>query len=76
MNEDMSFTLDRGHDIPVYSKICVFCKHLRVTQGRTCAAFPEINSIPMAIWMGENDHTSPFDGDNGIQFDRSKLAQA
>jgi len=46
---------------------CVECKHL-APAGWTCHAFPE--GIPSAILEGENDHTEPFEGDNGIQFEK------
>ena len=41
MNPNITITLDQGHHMPVYSKVCVYCKHLHVTQGCTCAAFLE-----------------------------------
>lgn len=62
-------TLDKSFEIPVYSEVCLRCKHLQFEQDRTCVAFPEGNSIPLPIWMGENDHTQPYPGDNGIQFE-------
>jgi hypothetical protein len=65
----MPITIDKGHNIPVYSPICTFCKHLK-EQGRTCKAFPEKDSIPMEIWTGENDHKKPYSGDHGIRFEK------
>ena len=32
-----------------------------------CRAFPE--EIPIAIRLGENNHTEPYPGDHGIQFE-------
>lgn len=32
-----------------------------------CEAFPD--GVPKEIAFGDNDHTEPFDGDNGIQFE-------
>lgn len=65
-------TIDKGHSIPVYSPVCALCKHLRFEQGRTCAAFPANDAIPLEIWNGENDHKRPYPGDNGIQFEPLK----
>ena len=55
--------------IPHFSPVCTFCRHWRIREGRTCAAFPEPNAIPLAIWRGENTHQAPFPGDHGIQFE-------
>ncbi len=54
--------------VPTVSPICGLCHYLRVEEGRTCAAFPAFNSIPLDIWEGRNDHTTPVPGDHGIQF--------
>lgn len=62
-------TIDQSFDIPPYSTVCALCKHWRPAEGRTCAAFPERDSIPMDIWMGRNNHRKPFPGDHGIQFE-------
>ena len=45
---------------------CLLCKHY--TGILTCVAYPE--KIPVAILQGEHDHTKPFPGDNGIQFEK------
>lgn len=37
------------------------------TERLVCAAFPD--GIPVEIAYGNNDHTEPFEGDNGIQFE-------
>lgn len=34
-----------------------------------CKAFPE--GIPESIAYGDNKHTQPVEGDNGIQYERS-----
>ena len=44
---------------------CMRCKHYLA--GWLCEAFPE--GIPEAIATGEHDHTEPYEGDNGIQFE-------
>ncbi len=62
--------------IPQVSKVCGACVHWR-TMRRVCKAFPD--GIPMEIWMGENLHTKPYPGDNGIQFEdvrKPALAEA
>lgn len=56
---------DRELSIPEYSEICTFCRHN--TGKRACSAFK--GKIPMPIWMGTNDHTEPYPGDNGIRFE-------
>ena len=35
-----------------------------------CAAFPE--GIPDEIVFGSNKHTSPYTGDNGIQYEKAE----
>jgi len=56
------------------------CRHYRgvlwlgdeeSTEVNVCAAFPE--GIPDEIAYGENPHTKPFQGDNGIQFEKKKI---
>ena len=66
--EDEVFILDDEFAISGASSICSYCKHFRPSDGRTCAAFPAEDSIPLAIWQGEYDHRQPYLGDNGIQF--------
>ncbi len=50
-----------------YSSVCSKCKHLR--ELWSCKAFDE---IPLEIWNGENDHTEPYPGDHGIQFEKAE----
>lgn len=38
-----------------------------------CKAFPE--GIPPEIAQGDEPHTEPFPGDNGIQFEKEKRLQ-
>ena len=61
--------LDGPEDsIPVFSAVCVYCRHLRAGEGRTFVAFPKRDGIPLEIWLGHNDHRLPYPGDHGIQF--------
>ena len=47
---------------------CVICRHIDNDNNRiTCKAFPD--GIPRIIWDGIDDHSRPFPGDNGIQFE-------
>lgn len=68
----MGITLDKEFAIPVYSTVCLLCKHYRPDaegSGRQCAAFPKADSIPLEIWSGDNPHLRPFPNDRGIQFE-------
>jgi hypothetical protein len=50
--------------------LCIDCIHLTVTDDSTeptCEAFS--GRIPNLIWSGEIDHTAPYPGDHGIQFE-------
>ncbi len=55
------------------------CKHFQgvkqsdgteLTEVVYCTAFP--NGIPSEIAYGNNNHTSPFLGDNGIQYEEAE----
>ncbi len=45
--------------------MCAFCAHM--STGLRCTAFPE--GIPRAIRLEGTDHTRPYPGDRGIQFE-------
>lgn len=47
------------------SNQCILCKHY--TFAKTCDAYPD--GIPDEIFTGEVDHTKPYKGDHGIQFE-------
>jgi len=49
---------------------CINCRYLYLTKKRTCEAFPK--GIPTEILIGENSHRKPFDGDNGIRWEKVK----
>lgn len=53
---------------PVFERlgICHTCVHRRAN-GLNCDAFPE--GIPVEIIIGDVLHTSPYPGDNGIQYE-------
>ncbi len=70
------FEIDKGHDIPVFSEVCMFCKNL-IEDGidRGCQAFPKKEGIPMEIWMGKNKHTEPLPNQgNTVVFERIERA--
>lgn len=46
---------------------CTSCTHWhRDVVSRSCDAF---GRIPDEIWLYDNPHTEPFEGDRGIQFE-------
>ncbi len=69
MSTEIDTTRIDDRDTWGYSPVCTYCKHWRADGTRTCAAFPEEDSIPWEIWTGENTHEQPHEGDNGIRFE-------
>ena len=65
-DEKGNFVLDGDREKSMYSPICCQCKHLTSITRHRCKAFTD--RIPDIIWDGQNDHTEPVPGDNGIQF--------
>lgn len=64
---DRGFIIDdREVAMPAYSAVCTGCRRLKDTLAHRCEAFAE---IPEAIWLGQNKHTQPFPGDNGLRFE-------
>ncbi len=61
------YTLD-GVDAVIYSPVCARCKRFTGTRPgeRTCEAYPD--GIPPEIWLGDDPHTTPHEGDGGKQF--------
>lgn len=61
---------DLSTEISLLSHICSRCVHFNasspLSKKKTCSAFPK--GIPGEIWLGINDHTTPYPGDNGIRF--------
>ena len=55
-------------DINVISLSCDSCIQYRGDDN--CLAYP--GGIPTAILLGEFDHTEPYPGDHGIQFEPVK----
>ena len=64
---------DPSHPRAIFSPVCVYCQHVTSLMTRRCVAFPD--GIPYEIWIGDNKHTKPYPGDNGIQFERYKLKE-
>ena len=48
---------------------CLSCRHY-LFEGISCDGFPE--GIPREIVDGKVDHSLPYAGDNGIQFEPSE----
>ncbi|MCI8594901.1 MAG: hypothetical protein HFF09_06560 [Oscillospiraceae bacterium] len=45
---------------------CAWCKH-HIGGTFTCKAFPD--GIPEEVLAGEADHSKPYPGDHGIQYE-------
>ena len=58
------------------SDVCWNCQNFDGSNpaARQCSAFPK--GIPLAIWNGENNHTSAYPGDNGIRFKAIQIKRA
>jgi len=74
----MEFTLDdRSLNISLFSDVCTRCKHFDQNSvfgyRKVCKAFP--NGLPAEIWLAENNHTQPYPGDNGIQFEAIEVME-
>lgn len=64
-----TYQIDKEHanSVMIASPTCFYCiHHSDIMSERKCEAFPD--GIPLEIWNGQNDHSEPFPGDNGIQF--------
>lgn len=46
--------------------LCLSCKH--TNDNGTCKAYPE--GIPLEIVSGRINHYQPYEGDNGIQYEK------
>ena len=62
----MKLILD-DKDTTITYAVCSLCKHLISIDKATCQAFP--GGIPDEIFLYGNEHTAPFPGDHGIQFE-------
>lgn len=62
---------DEIHALPAISPQCVTCAHLTSGVDRQCAAYPE--GIPDEVWTGLISHKRPYQGDNGIHYQRKVL---
>ena len=52
--------------VPVTSPVCSGCRRRLRERQRACEAFTD--GIPLPIWRGEHDHTTPYPGDRGLRF--------
>lgn len=70
---------DDERDSLKYVKQCTRCTHYHQNGmgAYTCGAFPDGKGIPADIWMGRVDHTEPYEGDHGIQYEaRANIEKA
>jgi len=61
--------IDRHSTISAFS-FCIYCKNLVSMTDGECKGFTTF--IPDDIWKGNNDHTQPYRGDNGIMYEPSE----
>lgn len=60
---------DEVQTLPAISPQCVTCANLLDAGAkRQCKAYP--NGIPDEVWTGLINHRRPYQGDNGIQYER------
>ena len=52
---------------------CTFCTH-RSPDGTKCRAFPK--GIPVEILFNEHDHSTAYQGDNGVLYQPVQLGEA
>jgi hypothetical protein len=65
---DVVILLEDGIESDTFgNQMCCDCKHYRNDDNDTCLAFPD--GIPLEIFWHGVDHTNPYTGDNGIQFE-------
>ena len=70
--------------VPRFSPVCTYCRWWQPADGRSCAAYPAKNSIPMRIWASTGagnaangyNHLLAQPGDHGKRFALAKGAKA
>lgn len=67
---------EKRNPMLLYSSVCSGCANYDESNPmfKVCAAFP--NGIPEEIFSGENNHTKPYPGDNGILFEPVQIRLA
>lgn len=71
-------------DAPHFSPVCTYCAWWKPADGRSCAAYPAKNGIPLRIWASTTagnaqngyNHLLPVPGDHGKQFRLADGAKA